>query len=68
MTFYADFTLPFIIGVLALFAIIALKYISWLKELPKQDLLLIAKGLFTYRTITATWEVVRESLLHKRIF
>ncbi len=68
MTFYADFTLPFIIGALALFAIIALKYISWLKELPKQDLLLIAKGLFTYRTITATWEVVRESLLHKRIF
>ena len=68
MTFYAQFCIPFIIGTFFLAAVVIIKYISWLRNLPKSDLKLIAKGLFSTRTIAAVWEVVCESLLHRRIF
>ena len=51
-----------------MFAAIAIKYISWLRALPASDKALINKGLLSTRTITAMWEVVCESLLHRRIF
>ena len=44
------------------------KYLSWLRHLPASDLKLIARGLFTHRTLNAAWEVIRESLLHARIW
>ena len=68
MTFFAKFCIPFIIGEVVLFAVIAIKYLSWLRDLPKSDHKLIIKGIFSPRTITAVWEVVCESLLHRRIF
>ena len=68
MTFFAQFCYPFIIGAIILFTVVAIKYISWLRDLPKSDIKLIINGLFSTRTITATWEVVCESLLHRRIF
>ena len=68
MTFFAQFCYPFIIGAIILFTVVAIKYISWLRNLPKSDIKLIINGLFSTRTITATWEVVCESLLHRRIF
>ncbi len=68
MSFYADFCIPFIAGATVMFAVIAIKYITWLKRLPKSDLMLIAKGIPTPRTAGAVWEVLRESLLHRRIF
>ena len=68
MTFFANFCIPFIIGTVGLFAIVLIKYFSWLRNLPKSDLKLIAKGIFTTRSIAAAWEVVCESLLHRRIF
>ena len=68
MTFFADFCIPFIAGATIMFTAIAIKYFLWLKGLPKSDKKLIVKGIFSPRVITATWEVVRESLLHHRIF
>ena len=68
MTFYAQFCIPFIIGTFFLASVVIIKYVSWLRNLPKSDLKLIAKGLFSTRTIAAVWEVVCESLLHRRIF
>lgn len=68
MSFYADFCIPFIAGATVMFAVIAIKYITWLKRLPKSDLMLIAKGIPTPRTAGAVWEIFRESLLHRRIF
>lgn len=55
-------------GATFMFFCVALKYLSWLKNLPSRDMLLIVKRLFTYHTLTAVWEVVSESLLHRRIF
>lgn len=68
MVFFADFCIPFIVGAIYLAVVVGWKYTSWLKNLPKSDLKLIAKGFFSYRTLTATWEVIRESLLHARIW
>ena len=68
MTFFAKFCIPFIVGAVVMFAIVLIKYFSWLRNLPKSDLKLIAKGIFTPRTLAAVWEIVCESLLHRRIF
>ncbi len=68
MTFYAKFCLPFIVGAVVMLVVVLAKYLSWLRDLPKNDVKLIARGLFSHRTLTAVWEVVCESLLHRRIF
>lgn len=68
MTFYAPFTIPFIVGCIALFVILALKWSLWLVRLPRGDKRLIRKNIFSMATLRAVWEVVRESLLHVRIF
>ncbi|MBQ1253320.1 MAG: (Fe-S)-binding protein, partial [Alistipes sp.] len=68
MTFFAKFCIPFIVGEAILFATIAIKYLSWLRHLPKNDWKLIVKNIFTWRSVSALWEVVCESLLHRRIF
>lgn len=51
-----------------MFVCVGWKYLSWLRDLPKSDILLILKGLFTPRTAGAIIEVINESLLHRRIF
>ena len=68
MTFFADFCIPFIAGATVMFAVVVLKYATWVHRLPKSDKIAIAKGVFTTRSIAAAWEVFRESLLHRRIF
>lgn len=68
MTFFAPFTIPFIIGTIFLFAAVATKFVLWLVRLPRVDKRLIRHNFFTWHTLAAVWEVVRESLLHVRIF
>ncbi len=51
-----------------MFAIIAAKWILWFIHLPKVDRRLVRHNFFTRKTALATVEVVRESLLHARIF
>ena len=68
MTFYAPFTIPFIVGAIFMFAVVATKWTLWFIHLPKVDRRLVRSNLFTRKTMFAAWEVVRESLLHVRIF
>ena len=68
MTFYAPFCIPFMVGAALMFVIVAWKWLLWLYRLPKSDKRLILRGLPTRRTLQAVGEVVRESLLHRRIF
>ena len=68
MTFYDPFTIPFIVGATFMFAVVAAKWTLWFIHLPKVDRRLVRSNLFTRKTILAAWEVVRESLLHVRIF
>ena len=51
-----------------MFAIIATKWLLWFMHLPKVDRRLVRHNFFTRKTLLATTEVVRESLLHARIF
>ena len=68
MTFFAKFCIPFIVGEAVLFATIAIKYLTWLRHLPKSDWKLIVKNVLSWHSVAALWEVVCESLLHRRIF
>ena len=68
LIYFEPFTLPFVVGSIFMFAVIAIKWSLWLLRLPRVDRLKIRRGLFTRHTLLGVWEVVRESLLHVRIF
>ena len=68
LIYFEPFTLPFVVGSIFMFAVIAIKWSLWLLRLPRVDRLKIRRGLFTRQTLLGAWEVVRESLLHVRIF
>ncbi len=68
MTFFAPFCIPFIVGAAVMFAVLLLKWSLWLYRLPRADKKRILYGIPTRKTLGAAWEVVRESLLHRRIF
>ncbi len=68
MSFYAPFCLPFVLGAAVMFAVLLWKWGTWLFRLPRADKMRILRGLPTTATLAAGWEVVRESLLHRRIF
>lgn len=68
MTFYAPFCIPFILGASVMFLTLAWKWGKWLWLLPRDDKKRILFGIPTRRTLAAAWEVVSESLLHRRIF
>ena len=68
LIYFEPFTLPFVVGSLFMFAVIVIKWSFWLMRLPRVDRVKIRRGLFTRHTLLGAWEVVRESLLHVRIF
>ncbi len=68
MTFYAPFCLPFILGALAMFAIVMTKWALWLYRLPRADKMAVLRGLPSRATLDAAGETICESLLHRRIF
>lgn len=68
LLYFAPFTIPFVVGTLFLFIAVGVKWVLWLMRLPRVDRLLIRRGIFTRQTLIAVWEVIRESLLHVRIF
>ena len=68
MNFFAPFCIPFIVGAAVMFLTLAGKWATWLWQLPHADKMRILRGLPTRHTFAAVWEVIRESLLHRRIF
>ena len=68
MTFFAPFCIPFMVGAAVMVLTLAWKGGVWLWRLPRADKMRIVRGLPTRRTAEAVWEVVSESLLHRRIF
>lgn len=68
MTYYDHFVIPFMIGTLFMFAVILWKWGRWLWLLPLEDKRSIGRGLFSVATPKAVWEVISESLLHRKIF
>lgn len=68
MSFYAPFTLPFIVGTSLLFLIVVWRYVSWFFALSKADRRLFWRSIPSMATFKSLWEAVRECLLHVRIF
>ena len=68
MTYYDHFVIPFLVGTVFMFAVILWKWGRWLWLLPSDDKRAIGRGIFTAATLRAFWEVVCESLLHRKIF
>lgn len=67
MTFHV-FTIPFILGVLFLFSVLLYKYVKWFIQLPEADKDMFLSWSTVVRLPAAVWEIVRESLLHFRIW
>lgn len=65
---YHPFVLPFTIGMIALFAILAVIFGKWIMKLEPEDKNLFKKNIFTSRSAEALKEVFSESLLHRKIF
>ncbi len=68
MEFFAPFCIPFIVGACVMFVALAWKWGLWLCRLPRADKMRIVRGIPTRATLDAVGEMVRESLLHRRIF
>ncbi len=65
---YSHFVLPFVGGVIILFSVIAYKYSSWFIALPSESRKLALRSIFTLKTLSAIWDVIKDSLLHVSIF
>ena len=68
MNFRAPFALPFTLGCIVMFTVIAYKYVRWLYIMPDSDKRTIQKNIFSRKTWHAAKETVTEALLHRRIF
>lgn len=66
--YYDPFALPFTIGVAWLFGVVIYKWIRWFVELPPLDKQLVGHNIFTSRSLHAVYEIVMESLLHRKIW
>lgn len=65
---FSNFVIPFVIGVIFLFGVLIYKYVSWFMALAAESKKLVARSLFTTKTLKAVVEVLKESLLHVSIF
>lgn len=66
--YYDHFVIPFWIGVVFMFAVIAWKWVRWLVRLPRGDKQSILRGIFSVATLKAIGEVFMESLVHRKIW
>ena len=65
---FNPFVIPFCIGIAFLVVFLIIRFAGWIKKLPHADQLRFRKGLFSLKLLSASREVVMESLLHRRIF
>jgi Fe-S oxidoreductase len=66
--YFHPFILPFCVGVVALFAILFIKYTRWISQLNRVQFKAFRRNIFSWRVFAAIWEAIREGLLHFRIF
>ena len=69
--FYDPFVLPFVIGVIALFSITAIKFYRWIKHLDAKQIAAIRNTFFTVKVFPALWKIIKEMfnevLLHVKV-
>lgn len=67
MKYFSPFVIPFMIGVVALFATCAIKYIRWTRQFTRRQYNEILKNFFSIRWFKAIGEVLNESLFHIKV-
>lgn len=65
---FDPFVIPFSIGTLFLLGFVLLKFRKWISRMTRAEKARIGNGIFSHRVFNATWEVLMESLLHRKIF
>lgn len=62
------FVLPFLLGIIFLFASVIGRYVKWIKSLDPQDRKKFTTGIRSAKVIAALKEIFFESLLHRKMF
>lgn len=65
---YAPFVLPFTIGLIYILSYFAFSFIKLLHDLSWADRKRFFRSIFSYKIFVSGWEIVRECLLHVKIF
>ncbi|MEI6764927.1 MAG: (Fe-S)-binding protein [Bacteroidota bacterium] len=65
---FDPFVLPFSIGLFILFVIVIVKFSMWIRRLPADDRNRLNKGIFSRKVFGAGWEIITESLFHRRVY
>ena len=65
---FHPFVIPFILGTIVLFVIIIYKFVKWIKSVDRKQEYFIRKNIFTFKSFRAVGEVIREALLHNKIY
>ncbi len=62
------FVVPFAIGLVGLILFLIFKYTRWILSLSREDRKKVRKSFFSLKIFKFAWEIIREALLHFRIF
>ena len=62
------FVVPFTLGLIFLAGYLAVKYVTWVKNLATEEKAKLKKNIFTLKSLHAVKEVFLESLMHRKIF
>lgn len=65
---FDSFVLPFTIGLAFLFCYLIALYSVWFYKLEREDKGKVVSGFFSFRLFRATWEIIQEGLLHRKMF
>jgi len=66
--YFTPFVVPFLLGVIFLFAVCAYKYIRWYRKFTPVQRAVLRENIFTVKSLRALGETVNECLLHHRVF
>lgn len=68
LTPFNSFVIPFMAGVLFLLVVCIWKYIRWIRLFNEEQRAVLRKNWISWNIFPAIWEMLREGLLHIRIF
>ena len=62
------FVIPFFLGLIFLLVVLVVKYSRWIAFIDRSGRRKIGYGLFSLQIFPATWEVITEALIHRRMY
>jgi Fe-S oxidoreductase len=65
---FDPFAIPFSLGSLFIIGFLIIKIRKWISRMTRAEKARLGNGFFSHKVFYATWEVLLESLLHRKIF